>query len=105
MSEERKPVWPWIVGVLIGLPVLYVASFGPACWACSRFDSDESLNWNAWHFLETCYLPFVCASTCSHARVRDAARWYACLMSSQPIHFFTGDDGRSHMVAGHLWSG
>lgn len=32
MSEERKtPVWPWVVALLIGLPVVYVASFGPAC--------------------------------------------------------------------------
>jgi hypothetical protein len=31
MSEERKPVYQWIAGLLIGLPVLYVASFGPAC--------------------------------------------------------------------------
>jgi len=39
MSEERKrPVWPWVAFLLIGLPVLYVASFGPACWAmdCTR---------------------------------------------------------------------
>src|SRR5262249_59566050 len=32
MSDERSPLWPWIVALLIGLPVLYVASFGPACW-------------------------------------------------------------------------
>ncbi len=33
MSDARKkPLWPWIVALLIGLPVLYVASFGPACW-------------------------------------------------------------------------
>ena len=32
MSGERKPLWPWIVTLLIGLPVSYVASFGPACW-------------------------------------------------------------------------
>ena len=33
MSEERKkPVWPWIAALLIGLPVLYLASFGPAYW-------------------------------------------------------------------------
>jgi hypothetical protein len=32
MSDERRnPVWPWIVALLIGLPVLYVASFGPVC--------------------------------------------------------------------------
>src|SRR5882757_3633298 len=31
-QERRKSVWPWIVAVLIGLPALYVASFGPVCW-------------------------------------------------------------------------
>jgi hypothetical protein len=36
MREERKPLWPWIVAVLTGLPVLYVASFGPACWIVSH---------------------------------------------------------------------
>src|SRR5262245_6608721 len=37
MSDDRKkPLWPWIVALLIGLPVLYVASFGPACWLGSR---------------------------------------------------------------------
>ena len=34
MSEEQKPrfVWPWIAALLIGLPVLYVASAFPAFW-------------------------------------------------------------------------
>jgi hypothetical protein len=33
MSDDRKkPLWPWIVAVLIGPPLIYVASFGPACW-------------------------------------------------------------------------
>lgn len=38
MSDDRKkkPLWPWIVALLIGLPGLYVASFGPACWIVSR---------------------------------------------------------------------
>jgi hypothetical protein len=37
MSDDRKkPLWPWIVALLIGLPVLYVASFGPACWFASN---------------------------------------------------------------------
>jgi hypothetical protein len=35
MSAERNPVWPWIVVLLIGLPVLYVVAFGPACWLAS----------------------------------------------------------------------
>jgi len=33
MSDDpKKPVWPWIAVLLIGLPVLYVASFGPVMW-------------------------------------------------------------------------
>jgi len=37
MSEERKSsVWPWIAALLVGLPVLYVASVGPACWLVDR---------------------------------------------------------------------
>jgi hypothetical protein len=37
MSDDRKkPIWPWIVALLIGLPVLYVASLGPACWLADR---------------------------------------------------------------------
>jgi hypothetical protein len=45
MNDERKPVWPWNVALLIGLPVLYVASFGPACWIAIRIDGDEDA-WN-----------------------------------------------------------
>ena len=39
MSEARKKagVWPWIVALLIGLPGLYVVSFGPACWYASHY--------------------------------------------------------------------
>jgi len=37
MSEERrKAVWQWIAAIVIGLPVLYIASFGPACWLADR---------------------------------------------------------------------
>lgn len=38
MSDERKKavVWPWIAALLIGLPVLYVGSFGPTCALIDR---------------------------------------------------------------------
>ena len=36
MNNERearkKGVWPWTVALLAASPLLYVASFGPACW-------------------------------------------------------------------------
>jgi hypothetical protein len=36
MSENCKRLAAWIVALLIGLPVLYVASFGPVCWLAER---------------------------------------------------------------------
>jgi hypothetical protein len=35
-EPQKNPVWPWILVVLVGLPVLYVGSFGPACWLTSQ---------------------------------------------------------------------
>jgi hypothetical protein len=34
-SRLRSPgiIATWLLAVLIGLPILYVVSFGPACWA------------------------------------------------------------------------
>lgn len=28
-DEHKKPLWPWIAALLIGLPLLYVLSSGP----------------------------------------------------------------------------
>src|SRR5579872_2484163 len=42
-DERKKAVWPWIAALLIGLPVLYIASFGPACWITSRLDGAHSI--------------------------------------------------------------
>src|SRR5689334_1826705 len=104
MSDECKiRVWPWIVALLIGLPVLYVASFGPACWACSRLD-DRHPDWEVWNLVQSGYWPVICAA-CGDARIKDAAQWYAALMSTQPVHFTTWGDGRPIFIAGHLWSG
>jgi hypothetical protein len=35
-SERNKSVWPWIVALFIALPVLYLASFGPASRLAER---------------------------------------------------------------------
>src|SRR5262245_17837171 len=33
MSDDRKtPLWPWIVALVIGLPVMYAALSGPLSW-------------------------------------------------------------------------
>jgi hypothetical protein len=36
MDERKPPVWPWIAALLVGLPTLYGATFGPACWLVGR---------------------------------------------------------------------
>ena len=44
MSDDRKrPLWPWIVVLLFGLPVLYVLSMWPLLWLWSR---DMIPNWS-----------------------------------------------------------
>jgi hypothetical protein len=41
MSEERRKshVWHWVAASLVGLPALYVALFGPACWLAASMPS------------------------------------------------------------------
>ena len=64
MDKERSPVWPWIVALLVGLPVLYVASFGPACWLADRY-SDRCL-----HPVAYVYRPFVAIANSSPEPIR-----------------------------------
>lgn len=62
MSQERKKagVWPWILAMLIGLPVLYVASFGPVCWLRARYEEKNS--WDArWGLADVIYRPVLAA--------------------------------------------
>jgi hypothetical protein len=36
---NRRERWAkWTLAVVVGMPVLYVASFGPACWLTSQVD-------------------------------------------------------------------
>lgn len=38
-ARPSRPLWPLLPAALVGVPVLYVASFGPACWITSRLGS------------------------------------------------------------------
>jgi hypothetical protein len=53
MTDRKKPGWAfWAAVVLVALPVLYVLSFGPACWISSRLGHGGGL-------LPTIYRPLV----------------------------------------------
>ena len=80
MSRERKCVWAWIFGLLIALPVLYVASFGPACWMIPREsvqvdDPELSAEVSVARF----FRPLVRAAASNHRFVAPALKWYAGL--------------------------
>ena len=53
MSEQRKKPGGafWATVLVVGLPLLYVVSFGPACWITSRLDRGADL-------LPVIYRPF-----------------------------------------------
>jgi hypothetical protein len=63
----------WITAAL--LPVLYVASFGPACWISSRMNSG---NWIGFTALPTVYRPLLLGMYCDR-RIVIAVEWYAGL--------------------------
>jgi hypothetical protein len=70
MSEEQKKAGAaWIAVLLIGLPVLYVASFGPACWVTSWTRGTGA------QLLPRLYAPLL---TPSDSRISKAREWYAC---------------------------
>jgi hypothetical protein len=72
---NRRERWAkWTLAVVIGLSVLYVASFGPACWAFRSNMTPGSLM-----FVEKCYRPLVIASRDSPPPIAIPLRWWASL--------------------------
>ena len=69
-DDHKKPFWPWIVALLIGLPVLYVASFGPACWITSRANRCASV-------IGTVYKPMTWAMSSDDETLWRLITWYA----------------------------
>jgi hypothetical protein len=43
MNDERKPLWPWIVALLIGLSFVYVMSSGPSQTLACRYRFEYSI--------------------------------------------------------------
>jgi hypothetical protein len=72
----------WIAIAL--LPVLYVASFGPACWISSRVNYG---NWINFTVLPTVYRPLLLAMLC-HRRIAIAVEWYAGLGAASGWRWF-----------------
>ena len=56
IKGRTKPGWSfWLIVALIGLPLLYAASFGPACWVVSRTSQSSG----AWEAVDFMYSPIL----------------------------------------------
>ncbi len=42
MTDRKKPGLAFWATVVVVVPILYVASFGPACWIISRLDAETA---------------------------------------------------------------
>jgi hypothetical protein len=65
MSDDRKFIWPWIVALLIGLPVLYVVSSGPMQTVAFR--------------AHVSYLPVLGSTSMAGVSDIDMGRWWPSL--------------------------
>jgi hypothetical protein len=84
MSNERKKrTWPWIVALLISLPVVYLASFGPACWIAGR------IPWMSQHLL-VIYRPLDRAAWDLPDSVSESLDWYGALFLPDDQGLWTG---------------
>jgi hypothetical protein len=93
MNTPRKPLWPKIVAtVVVALPVLYVASFGPACWFSSR-------SRRATREVSFIYRPMTFALSNNFSGPLDSTlRWYAKIGAAPRWEWFPAidDNGAEH---------
>jgi hypothetical protein len=92
MNSPRKPLWPKIVATVVALlPMLYVVSFGPACWLASRGFINRFRVADA-------YEPLVHWSGYDLTNESSAAlRWYATALANDR------SDGALNMMQVYVW--
>jgi hypothetical protein len=92
MSEQKKrTVWPWIVVILVALPILYVASFGPACWLAGDWTERNTF---ANTIIPNAYYPILWLARLDRPEIApgvlesgwfdDYVYWYATLWRDDP---------------------
>ena len=70
---NRRGRWAkWTLAAVVGLPVLYVASFGPWCWITSRLQPSGKV-------VAAIYSPIIRAGYHGPAIVRESIRWWGSI--------------------------
>ena len=70
LSRKRPGAAFWATVVVVAIPLIYVLSFGPACWITSRSQMER---------LPMIYLPVGWAGMNGPDGLRTAICWYACV--------------------------
>ncbi|HEY3966863.1 MAG TPA: hypothetical protein VGM05_20040, partial [Planctomycetaceae bacterium] len=71
MTDRKKPGWAfWMAVVFLSSPVLYVLSFGPACWLCAKGILGQRPAWIA-------FRPVTWLACNGPIRLREAIESYA----------------------------
>jgi hypothetical protein len=90
--DRKKPGVAFWTTVVLAVPILYVASFGPVCWAVSRV-TRWSGPWGATNFL---YSPILRVWYHDGATSK-AIRWYANLGAGADLTVGQDDDGAAFL--------
>ena len=69
------------LAAVVGLPALYVVSFGPACWICSRTQTGNNL-------LPSFYRPIVACMLIETPPIGGMFRWYAAVGTAKNWGWF-----------------
>jgi hypothetical protein len=79
--NQRERWAKWTLAIFVGVPVLYVVSFGPACWVYSRMASDDE----TWVTLDFIYAPFLRVWRYHDGTIPEAIEWYANVCSAVEV--------------------
>jgi hypothetical protein len=91
---NRRERWAkWALILAVGLPVAYVASFGPACWLSSRAEVGATVvTWLYWPLGRLCAdfgATFVHDSAVE-LRIKQSLRWYAQVFAADGWQWVLG---------------
>ena len=82
---NHKERWAkWTLAAVVGLPMLYVLSFGPACWIYSRTVDLESWD-DTWDRANRIYYPIL-QEWKGSGPVSHTLDWYANLCSAAEVY-------------------
>ena len=91
---NRRERWAkWTLAATFGLPVVYVLSFGPACWWISRSSKDEVL------ISPRFYSPIGSMAVRYPGPIRNAIVWFGVPEGCVMIFRTTNSDGEAESVA------